>query len=86
MTHRYKTKGTCASYIDLEMNGNVVKEVVFHGGCNGNLQGISKLVEGKTYEELKNTLTGIHCGPRSTSCPDQLIHAIEFAMREPANI
>ena len=86
MTHRYKTKGTCSSYIDLEMDGKVLKKVVFHGGCNGNLQGISKLAEGKTFDELKETLSGIHCGPRSTSCPDQLIHAMEFAMTKPSNM
>ena len=86
MTHRYKTKGTCSSYIDIEMDGNVLKEVAFHGGCNGNLQGICKLVQGKTYEELKATLEGSHCGPRPTSCPDQLIHAMQFAMTEPSNM
>ncbi len=86
MTHRYKTKGTCSVYIDLEMDGNVLKEVEFHGGCHGNLQGISALVCGMTYEELKEKLEGICCGFKSTSCPDQLIKAMEFAMSTAPNM
>ena len=86
MTHRYKTKGTCSVYIDLEMDGNVLKEVKFHGGCDGNLQGISQLAPGQTYEELKSKLGGIQCGYKSTSCPDQLIKAMEFAMTTPPNM
>lgn len=81
MAYRYKTKGTCSVFIDVDMEGNVLKNAVFHGGCNGNLQGISALVEGKTYEEIKEKLSGIKCGFKSTSCPDQLIKAMEEAMR-----
>lgn len=80
MSYRYRTKGTCAQYIDVEMDGDVVKEVEFFGGCNGNLQGISKLAVGHTYEELKALVGGIKCGFKATSCPDQLVHAIEEAM------
>ncbi|MDO4396432.1 MAG: TIGR03905 family TSCPD domain-containing protein [Clostridia bacterium] len=80
MAYRYKTEGVCSVYIDLEMDGNVVKEVEFHGGCNGNLQGISSLVKGMTYEEIKDRLDGIRCGFKQTSCPDQLVRAIEEAM------
>ena len=86
MTHRYKTKGTCSRYIDLEMDGNVLKEVKFYGGCDGNTQGIARLAVGKTYEELKNTLGGIRCGHKPTSCPDQLIKAMEFAMTTEPNL
>lgn len=78
--YRYKTNGTCAAYIDVEMNGNVLEKAEFHGGCHGNLQGIAKLVEGMTYEDLKEKLEGIRCGYKSTSCPDQLIKAIEASM------
>jgi uncharacterized protein (TIGR03905 family) len=85
MTYRYKTWGTCSAFIDIEMEGNVLKNVEFHGGCNGNLQGISKLVCGHTYEELKAKLSGIHCGFKSTSCPDQLIKAMEAAMAQEAS-
>lgn len=81
MAYRYKTKGTCSVFIDVDMEGNVLKNAVFHGGCNGNLQGISALVEGRTYEEIKEKLSGIKCGFKSTSCPDQLIKAMEEAMR-----
>lgn len=86
MTHRYKTKGTCSAYIDLEMDGNIVKDIQFHGGCDGNLKGICSLASGHTYEELKNSLEGIRCGNKNTSCPDQLVRAIEFAMSTPPNM
>ncbi len=82
MVYRYKTSGTCSVFIDVEMEGNVVKEAVFHGGCNGNLQGISRLIKGMTYEELKEKLSGIRCGFKNTSCPDQLVKAVEAAMAE----
>lgn len=86
MTHRYKTNGICSVFIDVEMDGNLVKDIEFHGGCDGNLQGISHLAAGHTYEELKEKLEGIHCGHKKTSCPDQLIKAIEFAMTTPPNM
>lgn len=81
MAYRYKTKGTCSVYIDVDMEGNVLKNAVFHGGRNGNLQGISALVEGLSYEEIKEKLSGIQCGFKSTSCPDQLVKAMEEAMQ-----
>lgn len=81
MVYRYKTQGTCSAYIDLEMEGDVLKQAVFHGGCNGNLQGISTLVAGHTYSEIKEKLSGITCGYKSTSCPDQLVKAMEEAMK-----
>lgn len=80
MSYRYKTQGVCSQFIEVEMDGNVVKDVVFYGGCNGNLQGISKLAVGHTYEELKELVGGIRCGFKNTSCPDQLVHAVEEAM------
>ncbi|MFR7989255.1 MAG: TIGR03905 family TSCPD domain-containing protein [Anaerovoracaceae bacterium] len=81
MVYRYKTKGTCSVCIDVEMEGNTLKNAVFHGGCNGNLQGISALVSGLTYEEIRDKLSGIKCGFKSTSCPDQLVRALEEAMK-----
>ena len=81
MVYRYKTKGTCSVCIDVEMEGNTLKNAVFHGGCNGNLQGISALVSGLTYEEIRDKLSGIKCGFKSTSCPDQLLRALEEAMK-----
>ena len=80
MTYRYKTRGTCSAFIDVEMEGNVLKKAVFHGGCSGNLQGISSLVSGMTYEEIRDKLSGIRCGFKPTSCPDQLVRAMEEAM------
>ena len=74
---RYKTKGTCSSHIDIELDGDVIRSVVFFGGCNGNLQGISKLVEGMKAEDAINRLKGIKCGFKPTSCPDQLAVALE---------
>ncbi|MCQ2547737.1 MAG: TIGR03905 family TSCPD domain-containing protein [Clostridia bacterium] len=80
MTYTYKAKGVCAVGIEVEMDGNIVKSVKFIGGCNGNTQGVARLVEGLTYEEVKEKLSGIRCGFKATSCPDQLVHAIEEAM------
>ena len=74
---RYQTKGTCSTYIDIELDGDVIRSVSFFGGCNGNLQGISKLVEGMKAEEAINRLKGIRCGFKPTSCPDQLAVALE---------
>lgn len=80
MTHYdYKTKGTCSQVISLDLDGNVVRNVRFLGGCNGNLQGIGKLVEGMTVDEIEEKLEGIRCGARSTSCPDQLAKAVREA-------
>ena len=82
MIYRYKTKGTCSVFIDVDVENGVLKQAVFHGGCNGNLQGISSLAAGLSYDELKEKLSGIKCGFKSTSCPDQLIKAMEEAMAQ----
>lgn len=74
---RYQTKGVCSSYIDIEIKNDVIKSVHFTGGCNGNLQGIGRLVEGMTPQEAISRLKGIKCGFKSTSCPDQLACALE---------
>lgn len=74
---RYKTQGTCSSAIDIELKDGVIDSVAFTGGCNGNLQGISALVKGMTPQEAIGKLKGIRCGFKSTSCPDQLAHALE---------
>lgn len=78
---KYKTKGTCSSAIDIEMNGDTIKSVSFTGGCNGNLKGISSLVEGMKAEDAVKKLKGIKCGFKSTSCPDQLACALEEMLR-----
>lgn len=74
---RYQTKGVCSSFIDIEIENGVIKSVCFTGGCHGNLQGISRLVEGMTPQEAISRLKGIKCGFKSTSCPDQLACALE---------
>lgn len=79
---KYKTKGTCSSYIDIEMDGNIIKSVAFTGGCNGNLQGISRLVEGMKAEDAISRLKGIRCGFKPTSCPDQLATALESMLAQ----
>lgn len=79
MAYVYKTKGTCSTEIEFELDGNILKNVKFYGGCNGNLQGISKLVEGLTVEEVVERLSGIRCGFKRTSCPDQLAQAVSEA-------
>ena len=77
----YKTIGTCSmqiSYDVVEENGvEVVRNVVYTGGCNGNLQGIGRLVEGLPVDEVIDKLQGIRCGYKSTSCPDQLAKALQ---------
>lgn len=74
---KYQTKGVCSTSIDIELENDIIKSVSFTGGCNGNLQGISKLVEGMKAEDAINKLKGIRCGYKSTSCPDQLAQALE---------
>lgn len=76
----YNTKGTCSQVIEFEINEGIIENVSFKGGCNGNLKAISKLVEGKDAKEIADTLRGNTCGPRSTSCADQLARAIDEAL------
>ena len=73
----YKTKGTCSTMIDVELKDGVIDSVKFTGGCNGNLKGISPMVQGMKPEEAISRLKGIRCGFKPTSCPDQLAHALE---------
>lgn len=74
---RYRTKGVCSTSIDIEVEDGVIKFVEFFGGCNGNLQGISALVEGMKVDDAISRLKGIRCGFKTTSCPDQLARALE---------
>lgn len=76
----YKTQGTCSRMIHVEIDDGIVKNVAFVGGCNGNTQGIAKLVAGMKAEDVVRLLRGTDCGGRGTSCPDQLAKAIEKAM------
>lgn len=82
MRHQYKTKGTCSSKITFDLEEDRVRNVAFTDGCSGNLQALGKLVEGLTLEQLEERLSGIHCGPRPTSCADQLCRAVRRAYEE----
>ena len=79
MQYEYKTKGTCSQRILFEIEDNKLMHVEFIGGCHGNLQGISKLVEGMDVDEVIARIEGIHCGMKPTSCPDQLATALKQA-------
>ena len=74
---QFKTKGTCSTEINFEVEDNKVKSVSFVGGCNGNLKGISSLVEGMSIDDVITNLEGTTCGFNSTSCPDQLAKALK---------
>lgn len=76
----YKTNGVCSQMIHFEIEDDKVKSVAFTGGCNGNLQGISRLIEGMHVNEAITKMEGIHCGYRNTSCPDQLAQALKKAI------
>ena len=79
MQYEYKTKGTCSRSILFDIEDGKVKNVQFIGGCNGNLKGIGALVEGMEVDEVISRVEGIHCGMKSTSCPDQLAQALKAA-------
>lgn len=79
MEFTYKTSGTCSREITFEIEDGKVKNVQFFGGCNGNLKGISALVEGQDIDDVISRVEGIKCGMKSTSCPDQLAKALTAA-------
>lgn len=77
----YKTTGVCAKEINFEIEDSIIKSVEFKGGCAGNTQGVARLVEGMNVEEAIRRLEGIKCGPRQTSCPDQLAMALRQSLK-----
>lgn len=79
MEYCYKTQNTCSTEIKLDIEGNVVRNIVFTGGCNGNLKAIPLLVDGWTVEQIEEKCKGITCGRRPTSCADQLACAVREA-------
>ena len=79
MQFKYKTKGVCSNEMRFEIEDNIVKNLTVIGGCNGNLKGISSLVEGMEVDEVIRRLKGIRCGMKDTSCPDQFSRALEAA-------
>ena len=82
MRLKYKPRGTCSTMMEVEVTDGIIKEVKITGGCSGNLQGIMKLVQGMSAKEVIDRLSGIRCGPRSTSCPDQLAIALSKCVEE----
>ncbi len=77
MKFTYITSGVCSRSIDIEVEENIVKNVSFFGGCNGNLKGIGELVRGMTVDEVITRLENIKCGSKNTSCPAQLAMALK---------
>lgn len=83
MTYSYKTHGTCSRRIDFDLDDdNTVHNIRFTGGCNGNLSGISSIVEGMNAEDVIDRFDGIRCGFKQTSCPDQFATALRKALEE----
>ena len=80
MTVEYTPKGVCSRKIEIDIENGIINKVRFVGGCNGNTQGISKLVEGMKAEDVISRLDGVNCSGRGTSCPDQLAKALEEAI------
>ena len=81
MTYEYRTRGVCSAKITFDLTDGIVSNVRFMGGCNGNLKGISQLVDGMKAEDIIERIKGTKCGFKNTSCPDQLAVALEEAMK-----
>ena len=79
---KYETKGVCSSLIEVKIENNIIKDLHFVGGCNGNLQGISTLCKGMVVNDLIKKLKGIRCGNKQTSCPDQLANCLYEYLKE----
>lgn len=77
MTIQYTPKGVCSRHMNIDVEDGVITRVEVIGGCNGNLQGISRLIQGMTPAEVIRRLDGIRCGSKDTSCPDQLAQALK---------
>ncbi len=82
MHHDYRTQMVCSQLISFDLEGDVVRNISFLGGCNGNLKAISKLVDGWTVDKIEQYLKGNTCGPRPTSCADQLAKAVRWGLNE----
>ena len=78
----FEPSRVCSALINFEIDGDIVHNIQFIGGCNGNTQGISKLAEGRNVDEIITLLKGINCAGKGTSCPDQLARALELAKEE----
>ena len=79
-TYTYKTIGTCSKEIILEVEDGIINNVTFVGGCPGNTKGVALLCKGRNVNEVIELLSGVTCGPRPTSCPDQLAKALKESL------
>lgn len=79
---KYKTQGTCSKEIEFDINDNIVTNIRFHGGCDGNLKAISKILEGANANLITEKLSGNICGFKSTSCADQLAKAVQKSISD----
>ena len=82
LTYTYTPRGVCSRRMDVEIEDGVIRSIEIQGGCSGNLQGISRLVEGMPVEKAIERMKGIRCGFKETSCPDQLAIALTEAMKK----
>ncbi|WP_319370930.1 TIGR03905 family TSCPD domain-containing protein [uncultured Ilyobacter sp.] len=73
----FKTSGVCAREISFKVDGDIIESVVFKGGCSGNTQGLSALLAGMKVDDVVERLSGMSCGAKETSCPDQLAKALK---------
>ena len=80
--YTYKPSGVCSRQIDIDVEGDTIVKVTFTGGCSGNTQGVAALIAGMNIDEAISRIEGIHCGPRPTSCPDQLSKALKACKAE----
>ena len=84
MTYTYRPRGVCSQYMELEVEDGILRYFRVLGGCDGNLQGIARLVAGMPVDEVIARLDGIRCGGKPTSCPDQLAKALKQMKEEQA--
>ena len=80
--HQYMTSGTCARIIEFDLDGDIVHNIKFYGGCDGNLKAISKAVDGWTVDQIEKTFAGNLCGMKPTSCADQLAKAVRHGLKQ----
>lgn len=79
MKYKYKTQGVCASSIEFDIDKDIITNVKFNGGCDGNSKGVAKLVDGMSVSEIEKKCSGIKCGYKNTSCPNELSRAVREA-------
>lgn len=84
--YRYTPKGVCSRQMDIDVENGIINSLVVYGGCSGNLAGISKLVQGQKAQDVIDRLKGTKCGPKPTSCPDQLAQALEAILEKEKNV